>query len=102
MFRGKYSGLEAGVRSRRAARLAVLREQRFRRFYAGYATSLLGSAMSSVALTFAVLSEGGSAADLGYVFAAAVIPQVLFMLGGGFSRTGLAGARCCWLPTARG
>lgn len=83
MFRGKYSGLEAGVRSRRAARLAVLREQRFRRFYAGYATSLLGSAMSSVALTFAVLSEGGSAADLGYVFAAGVIPQVLFMLGGG-------------------
>jgi len=61
----------------------VLREQRFRRFYAGYATSLLGSAMSSVALTFAVLSEGGSAADLGYVFAAGVIPQVLFMLGGG-------------------
>jgi len=83
LFRGKYSGLEAGVRSRRAARLAVLREQRFRRFYAGYATSLLGSAMSSVALTFAVLSEGGSAADLGYVFAAGVIPQVLFMLGGG-------------------
>ncbi len=39
--------------------------------------------MSSVALTFAVLSEGGSAADLGYVFAAGVIPQVLFMLGGG-------------------
>jgi hypothetical protein len=61
----------------------VLHEQRFRRFYAGYATSLLGSAMSSVALTFAVLSEGGSAADLGYVFAAGVIPQVLFMLGGG-------------------
>ncbi len=83
MCRGKYSGLEAGVRSRRAARLAVLREQRFRRFYAGYATSLLGSAMSSVALAFAVLSEGGSAADLGYVFAAGVIPQVLFMLGGG-------------------
>ena len=39
--------------------------------------------MSSVALTFAVLSEGGSAVDLGYVFAAGVIPQVLFMLGGG-------------------
>src|SRR5262249_49914557 len=69
--------------SRHAARLAVLRNQGFRRFYAGYATSLLGSAMSSVALTFAVLSEGASAADLGYVFAAGVIPQVMFMLGGG-------------------
>jgi MFS transporter len=64
-------------------RLAVLAERDFRRFYAGYATSLLGSAMSAVALTFAVLGSGGSATDLGFVFAAGVIPQVLFMLGGG-------------------
>ena len=64
-------------------KLAVLRHQDFRRFYVGYATSLLGSAMATVALTFAVLGRGGSAADLGYVFAAGVIPQVLFMLGGG-------------------
>lgn len=64
-------------------KLALLRERDFRRFYAGYATSLLGSAMSTVAVTFAVLGDGGSAADLGYVFAAGVIPQVLFMLGGG-------------------
>jgi MFS family permease len=61
----------------------VLRDQDFRRFYVGYATSLLGSAMATVAVTFAVLRNGGSAADLGYVFAAGVIPQVLFMLGGG-------------------
>ena len=61
----------------------MLRHRNFRRFYAGYTTSLLGSAMSSVAVTFAVLGVGGSAADLGYVFAASVIPQVLFMLGGG-------------------
>jgi hypothetical protein len=52
-------------------------------FYAGYATSLLGSAMSAIALTFAVLGSGGSPAELGCVFAAGVIPQVLFMLGGG-------------------
>jgi MFS transporter len=64
-------------------RLGVLAERDFRRFYAGYATSLLGSAMSAVALTFAVLGSGGSATDLGFVFAAGVIPQVLFMLGGG-------------------
>jgi MFS family permease len=83
LFGGKYLWRPMKVRSRRAARLAVLREQDFRRFYAGYATSLLGSAMSSVALTFAVLGEGGTAGDLGYVFAAGVIPQVLFMLGGG-------------------
>jgi len=61
----------------------VLGERDFRRFYTGYATSLLGSAMSTVALTFAVLGSGGTATDLGYVFAAGVIPQVLFMLGGG-------------------
>jgi hypothetical protein len=64
-------------------RLAVLTERDFLSFYLGYATSLLGSAMSAVALTFAVLGSGGSATDLGFVFAAGVIPQVLFMMAGG-------------------
>ena len=61
----------------------MLREPNFRRFYAGYVTSLFGTSMSTVALAFAVLDGGGSAADLGYVFAAGVVPQVAFMLGGG-------------------
>jgi MFS family permease len=61
----------------------VLRVRNFRRFYVGYATSLLGSSMSAVALTFAVLDSGGTASDLGFVFAAEVVPQVVFMLGGG-------------------
>jgi hypothetical protein len=61
----------------------VLRERNFRRFYAGYVTSLLGTSMSSVAVAFAVLDSGGTAADLGYVFAAGIVPQVAFMLGGG-------------------
>jgi len=64
-------------------RLSVLAEPNFRVFYLGYATSLLGSAMSGIALTFAVLRNGGDAAELGYVFAAQIVPQVLFMLGGG-------------------
>jgi MFS family permease len=64
-------------------KLGVLRHRNFRRFYAGYTTSQLGSAMSGVAVTFAVLGSGGSAAGLGCVFAAGVIPQVHFMLGGG-------------------
>jgi hypothetical protein len=64
-------------------KLGPLTERNFRVFYAGYTTSLLGSAMSSIALTFAVLGSGGTAADLGYVFAANVFPQVLVMLGGG-------------------
>jgi MFS family permease len=61
----------------------VLRTRNFRRFYIGYSTSLLGTAMSSVALAFAVLGSGGNAADLGYVFAAGVVPQVILMLSGG-------------------
>ncbi|HEY2553417.1 MAG TPA: MFS transporter [Streptosporangiaceae bacterium] len=61
----------------------LLRVASFRLFYAGYATSLLGTAMASVAVTFAVLRSGGSAADLGYVFAAGTLPLVAFMLGGG-------------------
>jgi hypothetical protein len=64
-------------------RLGPLTERNFRVFYTGYSTSLLGSAMSAIGLTFAVLDTGGSAADLGYVFAASVVPQVLVMLGGG-------------------
>ena len=64
-------------------RLGPLAERNFREFYAGYATSLLGTSMSRIALTFAVLDNGGSASELGYVFAANVVPQVLVMLGGG-------------------
>jgi MFS family permease len=57
----------------------VLAEQNFRRFYTGYVTSLLGTAMSTVALIFAVLESGGSASDLGYVMTANVVPQVLLL-----------------------
>jgi hypothetical protein len=67
----------------RHGRLAIFAEREFRVFYVGYVTSLTGSAMSEIALTFAVLDSGGTPADLGYVFAASVVPQVLFMLGGG-------------------
>src|SRR5215472_15493821 len=64
-------------------RLAPLRERNFRRFYAGYVTSLLGTSMSGVALVFAVLGSGGTATDLGYVQAARIVPQVVFVLGAG-------------------
>jgi hypothetical protein len=64
-------------------RLGPLTERNFRVFFVGYSTSLLGSAMASVALTFAVLDNGGGPADLGYVLAADVVPQVAVMLGGG-------------------
>src|SRR6266705_1342269 len=89
---GRYSRIAAADGARRPRKwrsrfffnsAAVLRERNFRRFYAGYVTSLFGTSMSTVALAFAVLDGGGSAADLGYVFAAGVVPQVAFMLGGG-------------------
>ena len=64
-------------------RLAPLRERNFRRFYTGYVTSLLGTSMSGVAVIFAVLGSGGTAAELGYVAAARIVPQVVFVLAGG-------------------
>lgn len=39
--------------------------------------------MSALAVSFAVLDGGGTASDLGVVLAAGIVPQVLFMLGGG-------------------
>ena len=60
-----------------------MRERNFRRFYVGYATSMLGTSMSAVAIAFAVLASGGTATSLGVVFAANIIPMVAFMLGGG-------------------
>ena len=61
----------------------MLRDRDFARFFAGYATSLLGTSMSALAVSFAVLDGGGTASDLGVVLAAGIVPQVLFMLGGG-------------------
>src|SRR5947208_9334530 len=60
-------------------RAGVLAVRDFRRFYVGYTTSLLGSSMSTVAIAWAVLDSGASVTGLGYVFAAAVVPQVLLM-----------------------
>ena len=39
--------------------------------------------MATIAVAFAVLSNGGDSAALGYVFAAGVVPQILLMIGGG-------------------
>jgi MFS family permease len=61
----------------------VLRHRNVRRYFGGYVASTLGTAMASIALVFAVLNNGGTAADLGYVLAAGIIPQVVLMVGGG-------------------
>src|SRR3984957_5971484 len=66
-----------------SGRLGPLASRNFRRFYVGYATSMLGTSMSAVAIAFAVLASGGTATSLGFVFAANIVPMVAFMLGGG-------------------
>jgi hypothetical protein len=66
-----------------SGRLGPLAGRNFRRFYIGYATSMLGTSMSAVAIAFAVLASGGTATSLGVVFAANIAPMVAFMLGGG-------------------
>jgi MFS family permease len=67
----------------RSGKLGVLAESDFRRFYIGYTTSLLGTAMSAVAIAFAVLESGGTPTGLGLVFAANIVAMLAFMLGGG-------------------
>ncbi|MFG3226488.1 MFS transporter [Kitasatospora sp. NPDC048194] len=61
----------------------MLGEREFTRFFLGYTTSLLGSAMAPVAVAFAVLDRGGSGTDLGSVMAARILPVVLVLLAGG-------------------
>ncbi|RPE36782.1 MFS transporter [Kitasatospora cineracea] len=62
----------------------VLRtERRFARLFVGQSLSVLGDRVSFVALPFAVLSIGGSAADVGLVTAAGLLPLLVFTLAGG-------------------
>ncbi|MFF4652133.1 MFS transporter [Streptomyces sp. NPDC001380] len=61
----------------------MLAHRDFRVFYAGFATSLFGTSMASVALAFAVLDGGGSLTGLGAVMTARILPLVAGLLGGG-------------------
>jgi MFS family permease len=61
----------------------ALSERDFRLLWFGQTGSAIGDALVGVALAFAVLEVGGSAADLGLVFAAFSVPRVLLTLAGG-------------------
>ncbi len=63
--------------------LAPLRSAAFRRVAAADTVSMIGNAIAPVALAFAVLDLGGSAAGLGVVVGARSAAQVLFLLLGG-------------------
>jgi MFS family permease len=61
----------------------ALSERDFRLLWLGQTTSAVGDALVGVALAFAVLEVGGTAADLGLVFAAFSVPRVALFLAGG-------------------
>jgi Na+/melibiose symporter-like transporter len=63
--------------------LDVLRRREFRLLFGAQAVSVLGDRTVAVALAFAVLEIGGSAADVGLVLAAGVFPLVGSVLVGG-------------------
>jgi MFS family permease len=63
---------------------AVLREERqFRLLFLGQALSVIGDRMTQVVLPFAVLSIGGSVADVGIVAAAGFLPFIVLGIVGG-------------------
>lgn len=64
-------------------RLGALAEPQFRLLWIGQTASLAGDALIPVAIAFAVLGIGGSAADLGIVFAAFTVAHVALVLVGG-------------------
>jgi MFS family permease len=67
----------------RAAWLGPLGERQFRLLWVGQTASAAGDALVFVAVAFAVLQVGGSAADLGIVFAAFTLANVALVLAGG-------------------
>lgn len=62
--------------------IGALHHRNFRVFFIGQTASQVGTGMLPVALSFAVL-EHGTASDVGFVFAAQLLPLVLFLLIGG-------------------
>ncbi|MER7172985.1 MFS transporter [Streptomyces mesophilus] len=68
---------------KKAGRLGVLAERRFRLLWTGRTTSALGDALMPVTLVFAVLSCGGNATDIGLVLATTMVVRTLLLLVGG-------------------
>lgn len=61
----------------------VMQSRSFRRQYFARTLSVLGTTMSYLALTFAILGSGGSTTELGLVMAANTLPMILLLLFGG-------------------
>jgi MFS family permease len=65
------------------SRFAPLRNRSFRLLLIGQTTSALGSAMLPIALSFAILADGGTAFDIGAVFGTVFIAELALYLVGG-------------------
>lgn len=61
----------------------ALRERNFRLLWLGQTGSTFGDGLTFVAIAFAVIGLSGSATDIGLVFAAYSLPNVVFLLAGG-------------------
>ncbi|MFI2073690.1 MULTISPECIES: MFS transporter [Streptomyces] len=75
--------VSGGWRARTVAAAAPWRERGYRTFLTAQVLSAAGSASAPVALAFAGLQVGGTAADLGWILAAGSLPQLGFALAGG-------------------
>ncbi len=65
------------------ASLAPLAGRTYRLVWIGQTVSSAGDALVQVALVFAILHIGGTAADIGYIVAVQMVTRVLFILAGG-------------------
>ena len=62
---------------------AVLHERNFSLLLTGQAISIIGDAISMIALPFAILAMGGSVGQVGLVLGARAVPNAIFLLVGG-------------------
>ena len=60
-----------------------LRERSFRLLLTGQAISIIGDAISMIALPFAILAMGGGVGQVGLVLGARAVPNAVFLLVGG-------------------
>jgi MFS family permease len=73
----------AGFTQRLRENFGALEERNFRYLWLGQTGSAIGDGLSFVAIAFAVLAIGGSTTEIGIVFAAFFLPNVVFLLVGG-------------------
>jgi MFS family permease len=73
----------SSIITRELATIEPLKIREFRLYFFAQAISLMGSALSPVALSLGILESTDSAGAVGYVLAASVIPTVGFLVFGG-------------------